>query len=77
MKSGCTTGGIDAITGIGACTTVTAAPSGSFVVTFPPGAKTGSNPTAFIGIVPTCPNTKITLNCGNLLAGYVVTTVSS
>jgi hypothetical protein len=77
LKTVCT----DAATGVnnfgtGGCTRVTAAPTGVFTVSFTGGAgAAGPYPTAFIGIVATCPNTKITVKCGTFTTA-VVTTVS-
>ncbi|EFX72886.1 hypothetical protein DAPPUDRAFT_253684 [Daphnia pulex] len=60
--------------GTGGCTRVTAAPTGVFTVSFTGGANAvGPYPTAFIGIVATCPNTKITVKCGTFTTAVVTT----
>jgi hypothetical protein len=72
-KTACTKSLADATNfGTGGCTRVTAAPTGVFTVSF---TGTGvADQAAFIGIVATCPNTKITVKCGTFTA--VITTVS-
>ncbi len=72
----CTANVVAPATGFGPCTVVTARPSGVFSVIFAgTGRMAAPWSTAFIGIMPTCPNTKITLTCGTIPTDYIITTV--
>ena len=55
-----------------ACTSVSAAPIGTIIVTFPAAAVQ----VAVIGILPTCPYTKLTVSCGTIPAQTAVNTVT-
>lgn len=64
----------------GACSKVSAAPSGTVMVTFK--AHGGTNPTspatfqtAFMGIIAVCPNTKVTITCSTIPDKWSVRTV--
>ena len=58
------------------CTKTSAAPSGSFQVTFTQ-AGAALSPTAVMSILATgCPGTKITVTCGAIPIGISVVTVS-
>ena len=57
---------------VAACSAASAAPSGTFTVTYP--AATVGN--AILTIVPTPPNTKVQITCPNLINGVVAATVS-
>lgn len=72
----CTANVVAPATGFGQCTVVTARPSGVFSVIFVQAGRTSMFwSTAFVGIMPTCPNTKITLTCGTIPTDYIITTV--
>ena len=63
---------------LASCARATSAPSGNFTIVFQqpgPAVALRSSPTAIVGIVTSCPNTKITLTCGLVPQNYIIVTV--